>query len=178
MAQRISNAFAKAAQEERPTFVAYTTAGFPSPSQTADILLELEKGGVDVVELGIPFSDPQADGPAIQEAHRVALSHGTDIGMCVALVSEARARGLQIPVLLMGYYNSFLHYGERRLAKNCAHAGVDGYIIGDLPPEEAVSFRALCAEFGQSYIPLITPSTSKARIKRLANIADSFIYVV
>ncbi|KAJ2486672.1 hypothetical protein EV174_000984 [Coemansia sp. RSA 2320] len=178
MAQRISNAFAKAAQEERPTFVAYITAGFPTPDQSVDILLELEKGGVDLVELGIPFTDPLADGPTIQEAHLAALSHGTDIDVCMAMVSEARARGLQIPVLFMGYYNPIMQYGERELVESCAQAGVDGYIVVDLPPEEAVSFRALCAEFGQSYIPLITPSTSKARIKRLANIADSFIYVV
>ncbi|KAJ2814397.1 hypothetical protein FBU31_007302, partial [Coemansia sp. 'formosensis'] len=97
MAQRISKAFAKAAQEERPTFVAYITAGYPSPDQTVDILLELEKGGVDAVELGIPFTDPLADGPTIQEAHLEALAHHTDIDMCAKLVSEARARGLQIP---------------------------------------------------------------------------------
>ncbi|KAJ2695710.1 hypothetical protein H4218_005094 [Coemansia sp. IMI 209128] len=178
MAQRISTAFAKAAEEERPTFVAYVTAGYPSPDQTVDILLELEKGGVDVVELGIPFTDPLADGPTIQEAHLEALAHHTDIDMCTNMVSEARARGLQIPVLFMGYYNPIMQYGERHVVERCAQAGIDGYIVVDLPPEEAVSFRALCAEFGQSYIPLITPSTSEARIKRLVKIADSFVYVV
>ncbi|KAJ2864827.1 hypothetical protein GGH94_002642 [Coemansia aciculifera] len=178
MAQRISKAFAKAAQEERPTFVAYITAGYPSPDQTVDILLELEKGGVDVVELGIPFTDPLADGPTIQEAHLAALAHHTDIDMCTNMVSEARARGLQIPVLFMGYYNPIMQYGERNVVERCAQAGIDGYIVVDLPPEEAVSFRALCAEFGQSYVPLITPSTSEARIRRLVKIADSFVYVV
>ncbi|KAJ2745323.1 hypothetical protein GGI20_002255 [Coemansia sp. BCRC 34301] len=178
MAQRISKAFAKATQEERPTFVAYITAGYPSPDQTVDILLELEKGGVDVVELGIPFTDPLADGPTIQEAHLAALAHHTDIDVCTSMVSEARARGLQIPVLFMGYYNPIMQYGERNLVERCAQAGIDGYIVVDLPPEEAVSFRALCAEFGQSYVPLITPSTSEARIGRLVKIADSFVYVV
>ncbi|KAI8320921.1 tryptophan synthase [Martensiomyces pterosporus] len=178
MTERISNAFKVAAQQERPAFVAYVTAGFPSPDQTVDILLELERGGVDVVELGIPFTDPLADGPTIQEAHLVALEKNTDIDLCLDLVSEARARGLTIPVLFMGYYNPIMQYGEKRLVEKCAQAGIDGYLVVDLPPEEAQSFRALCAGSGLSYIPLITPSTSEARISRLVQVADSFVYVV
>lgn len=178
MATRISQAFVKAAQEERPAFVAYITAGFPSPDQTVDILLELEQGGVDVVELGIPFTDPLADGPTIQAAHLTALEQGTDVDVCLDLVKQARARGLKIPVLFMGYYNPIMQYGEELLVAKCAEAGVDGYIVVDLPPEEAQSFRTLCTKAGLSYIPLITPSTSEARIQRLAKIADSFIYVV
>ncbi|KAJ1841653.1 hypothetical protein LPJ73_006044, partial [Coemansia sp. RSA 2703] len=178
MAARISKAFATAAQEERPTFVAYITAGFPTPDQTVDILLELERGGVDVVELGIPFTDPLADGPTIQEAHLVALQQGTDIELCLAMVAQARERGLKIPVLFMGYYNPIMQFGEQTLVTRCASAGVDGYIVVDLPPEEAQSFRSLCAAAGLSYIPLITPSTSEARIRRLVAIGDSFVYVV
>ncbi|KAJ2780233.1 hypothetical protein GGI15_003608 [Coemansia interrupta] len=178
MAARISKAFATAAQEERPTFVAYITAGFPSPDQTVDILLELERGGVDVVELGIPFTDPLADGPTIQEAHIAALKQGTDIDLCLDMVAQARARGLAIPVLFMGYYNPIMQFGEQALVTRCAAAGVDGYIVVDLPPEEAQSFRGLCAAAGLSYIPLITPSTSEARIRRLVAIGDSFVYVV
>ncbi|KAJ1725849.1 hypothetical protein LPJ53_000110, partial [Coemansia erecta] len=178
MAARISKAFATAAEEERPTFVAYITAGFPSPDQTVDILLELERGGVDVVELGIPFTDPLADGPTIQEAHLVALQQGTDIELCLDMVAQARARGLKIPVLFMGYYNPIMQFGEQTLVTRCAEAGVDGYIVVDLPPEEAQSFRGLCAAAGLSYIPLITPSTSEARIRRLVAIGDSFVYVV
>ncbi|KAJ2523047.1 hypothetical protein H4217_000321 [Coemansia sp. RSA 1939] len=178
MAKRISKAFARAAEEGRPTFVAYTVAGYPSVDQTVDILLALESGGVDVIELGIPFTDPLADGPTIQAAHVTALENETDIDTCMEIVSSARARGLQAPVLFMGYYNPIMQYGESDLVKNCAKAGIDGYIVVDLPPEEAHSFRALCASVGQSYIPLITPSTSEARIKRLVQIADSFVYVV
>ncbi|KAJ1955188.1 hypothetical protein EC988_002021 [Linderina pennispora] len=178
MAQRISNAFKTAAQEERPTFVAYVTAGFPSPAETVDILLELEKGGVDCIELGIPFTDPLADGPTIQEAHIVALEHNTDIDVCLDLVATARSRGLSIPVMFMGYYNPIMQYGEKALVDKCADAGVDGYIVVDLPPEEAQSFRALCSAAGLSYVPLITPSTSEARINRLVQVADSFVYVV
>ncbi|KAJ1667476.1 hypothetical protein IW140_004902 [Coemansia sp. RSA 1813] len=178
MTERITKAFARAAQEERPAFVAYTVAGYPSIDQTVDILLALESGGVDVIELGIPFTDPLADGPTIQEAHIAALENETDIDACLDIVSKARARGLQAPVLFMGYYNPIMQYGEADLVKNCAQAGIDGYIVVDLPPEEAHSFRSLCASSGLSYIPLITPSTSEARVKRLVQIADSFVYVV
>ncbi|KAJ1845536.1 hypothetical protein LPJ57_009227, partial [Coemansia sp. RSA 486] len=176
MTERITKAFATAAKQERPTFVAYITAGFPSPDQTVDILLELEKGGVDAIELGIPFTDPLADGPTIQEAHLTALQQGTDMDMCMSFVSQARARGLSIPVLFMGYYNPIMQFGEQELVTRCAEAGVDGYIVVDLPPEEAQSFRSLCAAAGLSYIPLITPSTSESRIRKLVSIADSFVY--
>ncbi|KAJ2795454.1 hypothetical protein H4R21_005106, partial [Coemansia helicoidea] len=128
--------------------------------------------------LGIPFTDPLADGPTIQAAHLVSLANGVDIDLALQLVAEARARGLQIPVLFMGYYNPIMQYGEKQVVDRCAEAGIDGYIVVDLPPEEAVSFRGLCAAAGLSYIPLITPSTSEARIQRLVQIADSFVYVV
>ncbi|KAI9501863.1 tryptophan synthase beta subunit-like PLP-dependent enzyme [Coemansia spiralis] len=178
MAEHITSAFARAADEERPAFVAYTVAGFPSPDLTVDVLLELERGGVDLIELGIPFTDPLADGPTIQEAHVVALENKTDVNTCLAIVSKAREFGLQVPILLMGYYNPIMQYGEADLVQKCTWAGVDGYIVVDLPPEEAHSFRSLCASSGLSYIPLITPTTSEARIKHLVQIADSFIYVV
>ncbi|KAJ2605392.1 hypothetical protein EV177_006165 [Coemansia sp. RSA 1804] len=150
----MKTASARAAEERHPAFVAYTVAGYPSNDKTVDIFLALESGGVDVIELEIPFTDPVADGPAIQETHVTALENETDINTCLKIVSSARTRGLQAP------------------------AGIDGYIVVDLPPEEVHSFRALCASSGQSYIPLITPSTSEARIKRLVQIADSFLYVV
>ncbi|KAJ1737845.1 hypothetical protein LPJ72_000079, partial [Coemansia sp. Benny D160-2] len=117
-AKRISKAFARAAEEGRPTFVAYIVAGYPSVDQTVDILLALESGGVDVIELGIPFTDPLADGPTIQAAHVTALENETDIDTCMEIVSNARARGLQAPVLFMGYYNPIMQYGESDLVKN------------------------------------------------------------
>ncbi|PIA15939.1 tryptophan synthase [Coemansia reversa NRRL 1564] len=178
MASLISRAFANATQEERPAFVAYIVAGYPSPKVAVDVLLALEKGGVDVIELGIPFSDPLADGPTIQAAHTVALANNIDIDSCIRIVSEARKRGLKIPVLFMGYYNPIMQYGEEELVYRCAEEGIDGYIVVDLPPHEAMSFRALCKEAGLSYIPLVTPATTEERIKNLVQIADSFIYVV
>ncbi|KAJ3394265.1 tryptophan synthetase [Entophlyctis sp. JEL0112] len=178
MAARLTAAFTAAAADKRAAFVSFVTAGFPHPDNTVDILLALQKGGADVIEVGVPFSDPQADGPTIEEASIVALAHHINVDKCLEFVASARLQGLTVPVVFMGYYNPFLIYGERKLMAECAKVGVDGFIVVDLPPMEAVKFRGLCTEFGLSYIPLIAPSTTDTRIKALTSIADSFIYVV
>ncbi|KAJ3209303.1 tryptophan synthetase [Dinochytrium kinnereticum] len=178
MSQSIRRAFATAKAEGRPVFVTYVTAGFPHPNDTVDVLLSLEKGGADIIELGVPFSDPIADGPTIQDSTSIALSHGIDIPMCFEFVKQARAKGLSVPVLFMGYYNPFLIYGEQKLMEDCVESGISGFIVVDLPPEEAIRFRNLCSKSGLSYVPLIAPSTTDARMKQLASVADSFIYVV
>ncbi|KAI8920407.1 tryptophan synthase beta subunit-like PLP-dependent enzyme [Entophlyctis helioformis] len=178
MAAHLRHVFAAAKAEQRAAFVAYTTAGFPTADDTVPAMLALEAGGADIIELGVPFSDPIADGPTIQESSFVALQNDIDIPRCLEFVKEARAKGLAVPVVFMGYYNPFLNYGEQQLMLDCKAAGVNGFIVVDLPPEEAVRFRDLCAEYGLSYVPLIAPSTSDARIERLASVASSFIYVV
>ncbi|KAI2625402.1 tryptophan synthetase [Hypomontagnella submonticulosa] len=138
----------------------------------------MQKGGADVIELGVPFTDPIADGPTIQTSNTVALENGVTIGSTLGMVREARSRGLTAPVLLMGYYNPLLSYGEDNLLRDCKSAGVNGFIVCDLPPEEAVSFRKLCSRGQLSYVPLIAPATSDTRMKILCALADSFIYVV
>ncbi|KAJ3312700.1 tryptophan synthetase [Blyttiomyces sp. JEL0837] len=183
MSKDLRRAFAAAKQNNRPAFVTYVTAGYPELTDTVDVLLSLQAGGADIIELGVPFSDPIADGPTIQESSfvgtlLVAVSNGVDIPKCLSYVSEARAKGLTVPVVFMGYYNPFLIYGEKKLMEDCAKAGVSGFIVVDLPPEEAVRFRDLCSEHGLSYVPLIAPSTTDIRIKHLTSVADSFIYVV
>jgi tryptophan synthase len=174
----IKKAFAKAKSENRPALVCYVSAGYPTIPETVDILLSLEAGGADVIELGIPFTDPIADGPTIQTANTVALKNGTTIKTCLKMVKDARAQGLKCPIMLMGYYNPLLAYGEERMLQDCKAVGVNGFIMVDLPPEEAVRFRGHCNTYGLSYIPLIAPSTSEKRMKLLCSIADSFIYVV
>jgi len=174
----IKKAFAKAKSENRPALVCYVSAGYPTIPETPEILLSLEAGGADVIELGIPFTDPIADGPTIQTANTVALKNGTSIKTCLQMVKDARAQGLKCPIMLMGYYNPLLAYGEERMLKDCKAVGVNGFIMVDLPPEEAVRFRGHCNTYGLSYIPLIAPSTSEKRMKLLCSIADSFIYVV
>ncbi|TPX62933.1 tryptophan synthase [Powellomyces hirtus] len=178
MSRQIRKTFAVAKKEGRPTFVTYVTAGFPDVDDTVDVLLALQEGGADIIELGVPFSDPIADGPTIQDSSFKALENGVDILQCLKYVEQARSKGLRVPVLFMGYYNPFLIYGEPKLMQDCARAGVNGFIVVDLPPEEAVRFRDHCNEFGLSYVPLIAPSTTDNRIKHLASVADSFIYVV
>ncbi|GAA5825541.1 hypothetical protein JCM5353_002333 [Sporobolomyces roseus] len=158
MAEHLRQTFQTNTLSNRPTFVAFLTAGFPSPDQTVPLMLAMERGGAEVIELGVPFSDPLADGKTIQEANTVALSHGVNYKMC--------------------YYNPILAYEEKAAVVDAREAGASGFIIGDLPPEEGVNFRGLCREEGLSFIPLIAPSTTDDRIRYLSTIADSFIYVV
>lgn len=144
----IKRTFARAKAEGRPALVTYVTAGFPTPQETPDILLAMEAGGADVIELGMPFTDPIADGPTIQKANTVALKHGVSVTGCLQMVRDARAKGLKTPVMLMGYYNPVLSYGEERMLKDSKEAGVNGFIMVDLPPEEAIRFRNLCTKAG------------------------------
>ncbi|KAF2219570.1 tryptophan synthase-like protein [Elsinoe ampelina] len=174
----IKKTFAQCKREKRSALITYVTAGYPTAEETPDILLGMEKGGADLIELGMPFTDPIADGPTIQKANTVALKNGVNVTGCLRMVKEARSKGLKAPVLLMGYYNPLLSYGEERMLKDAKESGVNGFIMVDLPPEEAVRFRNHCTNTGLSYIPLIAPSTSESRMKLLCKIADSFIYVV
>ncbi|KAI9898193.1 hypothetical protein N3K66_006553 [Trichothecium roseum] len=174
----IKQTFQRCKAEGRTALVTYVTAGFPKPEDTPQILLSMEKGGADIIELGAPFTDPIADGPTIQTSNTIALQNGVTIESTLGMVREARSRGLKAPILMMGYYNPLLSYGEERLLTDCQAAGVNGFIVVDLPPEEAVSFRKLCTKGSLSYVPLIAPATSDIRMKLLCQLADSFIYVV
>ncbi|KAL9622306.1 MAG: hypothetical protein Q9160_003317 [Pyrenula sp. 1 TL-2023] len=174
----IKKRFAQCKRESRPALVTYVTAGFPTVDETVEVMLGMEAGGSDIIELGLPFTDPIADGPTIQKSNTVALKNGVTVTSTLDIVRQARREGLQIPVLFMGYYNPVLSYGEEKLLKDCKEAGVNGFIMVDLPPEEAVRFRNHCTKAGLSYVPLIAPATSEERMKTLCKIADSFIYVV
>ncbi|TDZ25268.1 Tryptophan synthase [Colletotrichum sidae] len=176
--EAIKQTFQRCKAQGRSALVTYVTAGYPRPQDTPGIMLAMEKGGADVIELGAPFTDPIADGPTIQTSNTVALQHGVTIESTLQMVKDARSQGLKAPVMLMGYYNPLLSYGEERLLTDCKTAGVNGFIVVDLPPEEAISFRKLCTKGGLSYVPLIAPATSDARMKILCKLADSFIYVV
>ncbi|RYP08669.1 hypothetical protein DL764_001797 [Monosporascus ibericus] len=170
--------FKRCKAENRTALVTYVTAGYPKPEETPDILVGMQKGGADVIELGVPFTDPIADGPTIQTSNTQALLNGVTIKSTLQMVRDARSKGLTAPVLLMGYYNPLLSYGEEALLGDCKAAGVNGFIVCDLPPEEAVSFRKFCSKGALSYVPLIAPATSDARMRILCSLADSFIYVV
>lgn len=174
----IKSTFVRCKTERRRALVTYVPAGYPTPNETPDIMLAMQEGGADIIELGIPFSDPIADGPTIQRANTIALENSVSIGSTLSMLKDARSRGLTVPVLFMGYYNPMLQYGEQKLIKDCKDAGANGFIVCDFPPEEAIRFRRFCSTERMSYVPLIAPSTSPARMKILCSIADSFIYVV
>ena len=142
------------------------------------MMLALEQGGANILELGVPFSDPIADGPTIQESSYQSLLNNTSLDNCLEFITEARKQGLKIPVILMGYFNVFLNYGLKDLMINLKSSGGNGFIVVDLPPIEALIFTNLCLEYELSYIPLITPTTSDSRLQELVKMADSFIYIV
>ncbi|KAJ5286715.1 tryptophan synthase [Penicillium angulare] len=175
--EAIKQVFATCKADNRAALVTYLTAGYPDINETVEIMLSMQSGGADVIELGIPFTDPLTDGTTIQNSNAVALQNGVRIPNMLSMVRQARQKGLSAPVLLMGYYNPVLAYGEEKIIRDCRDAGVNGFIIVDLPPEEAVRFRDLCKRDGLSYVPLVAPATPDSRMKMLCGIADSFIYV-
>lgn len=140
--------------------------------------MALQNGGADVLELGVPFTDPQADGATIQKANEVALSYGVTLKSCINMVTVARSRGLTVPVVLMGYYNPFLAYGLDKLMDDSKNAGIDGFIVVDLPPEEGSIFVTKASSRGLNYIPLVSPTTTNERIAYLSSNAGSFMYCV
>ncbi|CCD26232.1 tryptophan synthase TRP5 NDAI_0H00580 [Naumovozyma dairenensis CBS 421] len=178
MSEQLRQTFAQAKLENRNTLVTFMTAGYPTVDATIPILKGFQDGGVDVVEIGLPFSDPIADGPTIQVANTVALDNGVTMEKTLELVRKARAEGFTLPIILMGYYNPILNYGEEKFIKDAADAGANGFIIVDLPPEEAVKVRNFVASVGLSLVPLVAPSTTDDRLELLAKLADSFVYVV
>lgn len=175
---RLQKVFHECSQQKRPAFVAYLMAGFQTREETVPTMLALQEGGADVIELGIPFTDPIADGPTIQIANQKALENKVCMTDVLDFVRRSREAGLKVPLVLMGYYNPVVAYGEEELVRDAAEAGADGFIIVDLPPEEAEILRGYCKQYGMSYIPLVCPTTSDVRVKQLTGLADSFVYCI
>jgi tryptophan synthase alpha chain len=174
---RLSEAFARARRENRPALVIYLCAGDPDIATSVRLMKAIAAAGADVIEVGVPFSDPTADGPVIQRASERALAAGTSLPVVLSAVKELRAE-TQVPVVLFGYYNPILAHGEAQVAADAARAGVDGFLVVDLPPEEAKPFVAAIRQHGMSFVPLIAPTTSDARCSLIAGCADEFIYYV
>ncbi len=149
---------------DRPWIMPYLTAGYPAVGETVDLLLALEEGGADAIELGLPFSDPLADGPVIQATSQKALEGGTTHRAILDLVRAFRARS-EVPLILMGYMNPILAYGPDRFFVDAASAGADGLIVPDLPPEEADPYHAAAQEAGLDWIFLAAPTSSDARLR-------------
>lgn len=174
---RISDTFERLRIAGRKGFVAYITAGDPDLATTADLVREFARRGVDIVELGVPFSDPLADGPVNQEAAERALKAQTTVEGILRMVGDLRA-DVEIPLVLFTYLNPILKYGMARCIERCEEAGIDGILLLDLPPEEGNGYRRLMAEHGLDTIFLVTPTTTEERMRLIAGYASGFIYCV
>lgn len=174
---RIAERFARRRAEGAAAFVAFVTAGDPSLEAGLELALALEAGGVDVLELGVPFSDPLADGPVIQRSSQRALQRGVTLAHVLDLVRGLRARST-LPVVLFSYLNPLLAYGLERLARDARAAGVDGVLVTDLPPEEAEDWLAIARGAGLDTIFLAAPTSPDARLRRVAEASRGFVYAV
>ncbi len=174
---RIAAMFANLAKKNEKALVTFITAGDPDLATTEELVLELEKSGADLIELGVPFSDPMADGPTIQLSSERALSSGTTLPKILAMVKSVR-RKTEIPIILMGYYNPVFLYGPERFVTDAAAAGVDGVLLVDLPPEEAGEFKTAADRQGLNVIFLLTPTSDETRIGKVAKLGGGFIYYV
>lgn len=177
MKGRIDKTFEDLRGNGRTALIAYLMAGYPVGIDTAETIVTLADSGADIIEVGIPFSDPLADGATIQKASEAALASGVTTDYVLAAVKEARMV-TQAPILVMTYYNIVLRYGLERFAAAAAAAGVDGAIIPDLPPEEAGAWRRAAAQHGLNTVFLVAPTSSEARIRRVTEASNGFVYCV
>lgn len=156
----------------------YFTAGYPNLDDTSKIIKELEKNGIDLIEVGIPFSDPMADGPTIQESGTLALKNGMNLKLLFEQIKEVRKK-VELPLLLMGYLNPIMQYGIENFCKKCKEVGVDGAIIPDLPFNDyTTKYKSIFETYDIKVIMLITPETSEERIRLIDENTDGFIYMV
>lgn len=175
---RISERLSQAKSAGKKILVAYIVNGDPTPEVTLPSMHALVEQGVDVIELGVPFSDPMAEGPVIQKGHERALEHHVSLKGTLALVKEFRATNNTTPVVLMGYANPVERFGYAEFAKAAAEAGVDGLLTVDLPPEEVVQLKAHLESYGLDNIFLLAPTTTLARAQKIAAHATGFLYYV
>ncbi|KEO57619.1 tryptophan synthase subunit alpha [Thalassospira permensis] len=175
---RIAKRFAKLKEESRAGLVTFITAGDPDPEASFEILKALPAAGADVIELGMPFTDPMADGPAIQEASIRALAAGMHMRKTLSLVRGFRDQDHETPIILMGYYNPIYIYGVAEFLEDARNAGVDGLIVVDLPPEEDAELCVPAVEKGLSFIRLTTPTSDDKRLSKLVQNTSGFVYYV
>lgn len=177
MSERIENTFTDLAARGEKALVTFLTAGDPDMEASLALLRAMDEAGADILELGVPFSDPIADGPVIQRASQRALAQGARLSQVLELVRRFRQRS-QTPVVLFGYINPFLRYGLEALLDEAAQAGVDGFLVVDLPPEEAEEIQAAMAARGMHLILLVSPNTASDRLALICQRAGGFLYFV
>jgi len=174
---RIEKKFKELKQDNKKAFIAFITAGYPNLDLTYQLVLEFSRIGVDIIELGVPFSDPIADGPVIQESSQAALRNGVNLNNILALVKQSR-RYTEVPVCLMTYFNPVFCFGENTFIKKAQDSGVDGLIIPDFPPEEAGSFSLKAKKADLDTVFFVSPTTTAERVKYIAEATRGFIYYV
>lgn len=174
---RIAETFVRLKSEGKGGFIPFISAGDPDLQTTTALLLELAKAGADVIELGVPFSDPMADGPVIQRASERALKHGFGLREILAVVKEVRAT-IATPIVLFSYYNPLLQYGTDKLARDASLAGVDGVLVTDLIPEEADEFVLALTANDLDRIFLVAPTSTDERLRMISRYASGFVYAV
>lgn len=177
MPTRIQSLFERVKSEQRAAFIAYITAGDPNPERTPEIVAALERGGVDLVELGVPFSEPIADGPVIQRGAERALRAGTNVKKVLEIARKIREHS-QIPILLFTYLNPVLRYGLEKLAADAKAAGVDGCLLTDLSVEEAEGYVAAMRAAGLDTVFLAAPTSTDRRLELVAKYSTGFVYLV
>lgn len=174
---RIDTTFAALRKNQETALIPFLTAGDPDIATTAKLIRTLADNGADLIELGVPFSDPMADGPTIQAASERALAAGATVEKVLQLVADVR-NDCQVPLVLMGYYNPIFRYGAERFANAAADAGVDGLLLVDLPPEEVGEISDVMQAAGIALITLLAPTTPPERMQRLAAAAEGYLYYV
>jgi tryptophan synthase alpha chain len=163
---------------KRAMFMPYFPVGYPDLATSIDIMEELAKAGADAIEVGMSFSDPLADGPTIQAATQIALKNGVTVPACIEAIRELRRRGVTIPLVLMSYVNPLIAYGLEDLVKDATQAGASGFIVPDLPSDEAAEFQALTEKYHAAFAHFLAPTSNEERIKLVASMARGFIYLV
>ena len=178
MTARLRGAFDKAAAEKRAALVAYLTFGDPDPKTSVDVVAAVARAGADVIELGVPFSDPSADGPSIQRAMERALAAGGSLAGAIDAVAELRRREIDTPIVLFGYYNPVFVMGPDVFAERAAAVGIDAVLTVDLPIDELAELANPLAGRGVGVIPLVAPTSTPERIARVAAFAPPFVYYI
>jgi len=176
--QRISRAFQQAREAGYAALMPYFTLGYPDAPTSLEVIEAMAEAGADLIELGVPFSDPLADGPTIQHSTHMALEKGMSVRACLELTAELRRRGVRQPFLLMGYVNPILAYGVERYVADAARSGADGLIVPDLPPEEAETLEAACRDHGLALVYLVSPTSPPERVALVAGRTGGFLYLV
>ena len=175
---RLSKRFESLKAKGEKALIAYVTAGDPSREGSATAILAIAKAGADAIEIGVPFSDPLADGPSIQASSQRALEAGMTTGKVLEIVREVRAENSEVPLILMTYFNPILHYGLDKWAQDAKAAGIDAHIVTDLTPEEADEWKSCSEKYGLDTVFLLAPTSTLARIEVVSKLSTGFVYCV